>query len=168
MPGIIVGVDGSADSRRALLWAMNEAAARHAPLTVLSVSHCRAITYTEGDLGLDQMAGEVHALVDKAVSSLCGPVPPVTVWMMPGSPATELTHAARGADLLVVGSCGSGGFGRLTLGSVTSQVAHDAPCPVVIIPSSGQPDRWFRCREHDGQKCAPTRTNATKPRPRPV
>ena len=134
MPGIIVGVDGSADSRRALLWAMNEAAARHAPLTVLSVRHCRAITYTEGDLGLDQMAGEVRALVNKAVSSLCGPVPPVTVRVIPGSPATELTHAAHGADLLVVGSCGSGGIGWLTLGSVTSQVAYDAPCPVVIIP----------------------------------
>jgi nucleotide-binding universal stress UspA family protein len=135
MPGIIVGVDGSADSLRALRWAINEAAARHSPLTVLSVRHCRAITYAAGDLGLDQMAGEVQAMVDKAVSSLCGPVPPVTIRVIPGSPATELTHAARGADLLVMGSSGSGGIGRLTLGSVTSQVAYDAPCPVVIIPS---------------------------------
>jgi nucleotide-binding universal stress UspA family protein len=61
MPGIIVGMDGSADSQRALLWAMNEAVAHHAPLTVLSVRHCAAITYTEGDLGLDQWAREVQA-----------------------------------------------------------------------------------------------------------
>jgi nucleotide-binding universal stress UspA family protein len=135
MPGIIVGMDGSADSQRALLWAMNEAAAHHAPLTVLSVRRCAAITYTEGDLGLDQWAREVQALVDNAASSLCGPVPPVTVRLIPGSPATEPIHAARSARLLVVGSCGSGVFGRLTLGSVGSQVSHDAPCPVVIVPS---------------------------------
>ena len=42
MPGIIVGVDGSSHSRRALQWALSEAAARHAPLTVLSVRDERA------------------------------------------------------------------------------------------------------------------------------
>ena len=149
MFGIIVGVDGSAESRRALHWAMHEAAARHAPLTVLSVRHYRTITYMEGDLGLDQMPREVQALVDKAVRSLCEPVPPVTVRVIPGSPASELTHAARGADLLVVGSCGSGGIGRLKLGSVTSQVAYDAPCPVVIISQgaiSARPGRPARPR----------------------
>jgi Universal stress protein family len=77
--------------------------------------------------------------VDKAVSSLSGPVPPFTVRVMPGSPATELTHGAHDADLLVVGSSGRGGIGRLTLGSVTSQVAYEAPCLVVIIPSRCSP-----------------------------
>ncbi len=53
--------------------------------------------------------------------------------MIPGSPAAELVDAGHDADLLVVGSRGSGGLGRRGLGSVSSQVAFDAPYPVVII-----------------------------------
>jgi nucleotide-binding universal stress UspA family protein len=133
MPGIIVGVDGSPHSRRALQWALSEAAARHAPLTVLSVRDDRAATCTTGDLNQDQAAEEVQALVDQVVSSQSGPAPPVTVQVIPGSPAAELIDAGHDADLLVVGSRGSGGLGRRGVGSVSSQVAYDSPCPVVII-----------------------------------
>ena len=86
MPGIIVGVDGSSHSRRALQWALSEAAARHAPLTVLSVRDERAVTCTAGDLTQDQAPEEVQALVDQAVNSQSGPAPPVTVQVIPGSP----------------------------------------------------------------------------------
>jgi nucleotide-binding universal stress UspA family protein len=133
VPGIIVGVDGSSQSRRALQWALGEAAARHVPLAVLSVRDDRAVTCTAGDLTQDQAAEEVQELVDQAVSSQPGPAPPVTVQVIPGSPAAELLGAGHGADLLVVGSRGSGGLGRLGVGSVSSQVAYDAACPVVII-----------------------------------
>jgi nucleotide-binding universal stress UspA family protein len=133
MPGIIVGVDGSAHSQWALQWAMNEAAARHAPLTVVSVHHGKAISYTEGDLNLDQAAEELQALVDMAVSRRPGPELPVTVAAIAGSPAAELIGAARDADLLVVGSRGRDGLGRRGLGSVSSQAASEARCPVVII-----------------------------------
>ena len=133
MPGIIVGVDGSPHSRRALQWALSEAAARHAPLTVLSVREERAITCTASDLTQDQAAEEVQELVDLAVSSQSGPAPPVAVQVIPGSPAAELLGAGHDADLLVVGSRGSGGLGQLGAGSVNSQVAYDSPCPVVII-----------------------------------
>ena len=133
MPGIIVGVDGSSQSRRALQWALSEAAARRTPLTVLSVRDDGAVTCTAGDLTQDQAAEEVQELVDQAMSSQSGPAPPVTVQVIPGSPAAELLGAGRDADLLVVGSRGSGGLGRLGVGSVSSQVASDAACPVVII-----------------------------------
>ena len=112
MPGIIVGVDGSSHSQRALQWARGEAAARHAPLTVLSVRDERTVTCTAGDLTQDQAAGEVQELVDQAVSSQYGPTPPVTVRVIPGSPADGLIAAGHDADLLVVGSRGSGGLGR--------------------------------------------------------
>ena len=133
MPGIIVGVDGSSHSQRALRWALSEAAAQHAPLTVLSVRDDRAVTYTTGDLTQDQAAEEVQELVDQTVNSQSGPAPPVTVQVIPGSPATELIDAGHDAALLVVGSRGSGGLGRRGVGSVSSQVAYAAPCPVVII-----------------------------------
>lgn len=51
-----------------------------------------------------------------------------------GDVAEELVKASRDADMLVVGSRGSGGFARLLMGSVSSQVTHHAECPVVVIP----------------------------------
>ena len=53
-----------------------------------------------------------------------------------GDVAEELVRASRDADMLVVGSRGSGGFARLLMGSVSSQVTHHAECPVVVIPGS--------------------------------
>jgi nucleotide-binding universal stress UspA family protein len=139
MPGIIVGVDGSEHSRRALEWAIREASIRHAPLTVISVhpalmSYWGAVTYPEGKLDREQAIREVQAVVDKAVSRLAGPAPEISVQVTPGSPATELIGAASEADLLVVGSRGAGGFTRLMLGSVSTQVTQHATCPVVVIP----------------------------------
>ena len=74
--------------------------------------HETAVTCTAGDLTQDQAVEEVQELVDQAVSSQSGRAPPVTVQVIPGSPAAELLGAGHGADLLVVGSRGSGGLGR--------------------------------------------------------
>lgn len=139
MPGIIVGVDGSDHSLRALDWALREAQFRSAPLTVVTVnpalvSYWGAVTYPEGKLDQEQAHQEVQAALDKALSSLTGTPPQVTIKVTPGSPATELLEAAQDADMVVVGSRGSGGFSRLMLGSVSTQVAHHATCPVVVIP----------------------------------
>src|SRR5487761_834479 len=64
MPGIIVGIDGSAHSRKALEWAVSEAAVRHAPLTVLTVHQAVAGFFTStvaypGDEGLADQARKV-------------------------------------------------------------------------------------------------------------
>ncbi len=62
------------------------------------------------------------------------------VRVIEGPAARVLVDVAQNADLLVVGSRGRGGFASLLLGSVSSQCAHHAPCPVAIVPeSAGQP-----------------------------
>jgi nucleotide-binding universal stress UspA family protein len=64
-----------------------------------------------------------------------GPRPQsVEVLAVTGLPAGEILRAGEHADMIVVGSRGAGGFMKLLLGSVSSQVAHHAHCPVVIIP----------------------------------
>jgi nucleotide-binding universal stress UspA family protein len=50
-----------------------------------------------------------------------------------GNPAQVLLDASAGADLLVVGSRGHGGFASALLGSVSQHCVHHADCPVVII-----------------------------------
>jgi nucleotide-binding universal stress UspA family protein len=141
MPGIIVGIDGSAHSRRALEWAINEAAIRQAPVTVLTVHQAVAgwsgpVAYP-GDAELtDAARKKVRTETDNVLEKLAAGVrpPSVTVEAVNGFPTAELLKAAADADMIVVGSRGAGGFTQLMLGSVSSQIVHHARCPVVIVP----------------------------------
>lgn len=141
MPGIIVGIDGSGHSQRALEWAMREAAVWHKPLTVLTVHQVVVGYYGHpveypGDAALaDKAQAAAQAETDKVLATLGSSAPEsVTVKAVNGIPAEELINASADADLLVLASRGSGGFPRLLMGSVSSQVTHHAHCPVVIIP----------------------------------
>ena len=60
----------------------------------------------------------------------------VTVTAVHGLPVDELVKASEGADMIVLGRRGMGGFVRLLMGSVSSQVAQHAQCPVLIVPSA--------------------------------
>jgi nucleotide-binding universal stress UspA family protein len=144
MPGIIVGVDGSGHSRLALQWAAGEAAARHAPLSVLTVHEATAVHWggpvpdPDAPALLEQARKEVQKETDDVLDEL-GPgsrPPSVTVRAATGLAAGELLAAAEHADLLVVGARGAGGFKRLLLGSVSTHVTHHAHCPVVVIPAA--------------------------------
>ena len=142
MSGIIVGVDGSGHSQRALEWAMQEAAIRHAPLTVLTV-HEAVRAYSGGVASYpDDPARTVEAQkaaqaeADKVLSGLAGAHPEsVTIKAVHGFPVEELINASRDADMIVLGSRGGGGFSRLLVGSTATQVTHHAQCPVVLIPA---------------------------------
>lgn len=141
MSGIVVGVDGSGHSQRALEWAMREAAIRHAPLTVLTVH--QAIRGYYGGISsfpddaekTEQARAAAQAETDKVLAGLGGSRPEsVTVKAVNGFPVEEIINAGKEADMLVLGSRGAGGFTRLMMGSVTSQVAQHAHCPVLIVP----------------------------------
>jgi nucleotide-binding universal stress UspA family protein len=143
MPGIIVGVDGSGHSRRALDWAIHEAAIRHAPLTVLTVQQAMRsfwagpMIYPE-DTELAESARKLaQDETDEALGELAEDARPreVTVLGVPGFPAEEILTVAKDADMIVVGSRGAGGFKKLLMGSVASQVTHHAHIPVVVIPA---------------------------------
>ncbi len=141
MPGIIVGVDGSGHSQRALEWAMKEAAVRQLPLTVLTV-HPAIVGYFGGvvtspqDLEFTERAqAAVRAETDKVLAGLDGPHPEsVTVRAVHGFPVEELVSASKEAGMIVLGSRGVGGFTRLMLGSTAGQVVQHAHCPVLIVP----------------------------------
>jgi nucleotide-binding universal stress UspA family protein len=142
MAEIIVGVDGSHDSQLALEWAMQEAAARHDQLTVLTVHQVAASGWIVAPIfvpvdepTLEHARQAAEEAVAKAAAGLGESQPAlVTVRAVTGFPAQELIETSRDADLLVVGSRGLGGFARLMLGSISDQVARHAHCPVVIVP----------------------------------
>ncbi|MDF3298818.1 universal stress protein [Streptomyces tropicalis] len=143
-PRIVVGVDGSAPSKQALRWAVGQA-----KLTGAAVEAVFAWEYPTPWLGMvpptDKESGdfEVHArrILDRAVDEALGPGPERAVALRPtsvhGQPAAVLLDVAAGAQLLVVGNRGRGGFREALLGSVGMHCVQHAPCPVVVIRGSG-------------------------------
>lgn len=142
MPGIVVGVDGSPNSERALEWAVGQAAAVHAPLTVIAV-HEVAKSYWGGipvvgpaDAALlGKLRQAAEEMTDKAVSRRgeAGSAS-VKVHAVSGFVVKELVDASQDADLVVVGARGGSGFARLLMGSVSGEVVQHSACPVVIVP----------------------------------
>ena len=142
MSGIVVGVDGSPHSQAALDWALEEAKLRNAHLTALAVAPAATglwgITSQFGPSHEDQEKVNQAAkdMVDKAAQRHGHQQ--VTVRTVAGVPADELVKASQDADLLVVAARGSGGFARLRMGSVSTQVSAHARCPVVVVPAGAE------------------------------
>ncbi len=139
MPGIVVSVDGSAESQHALEWAVTHAALEHAPLTVLAVHRVAASAWTANPIIYPEDRPEaqrvLHAAeeaVGKTISKLGDGRPSsVTVRGSIGQPGQAIIEASHDADMVVVGA--RGGFARLMPGSVRAQVVNHAACPVVVI-----------------------------------
>lgn len=136
MRRIVVGVDGSAGSAAALAWAVEEAKLRDATVEAVRAWSWPIPYAGPGMAGLDPKMLEEgeQALLDEAVDAVDTSGAPVTKVLVEGPAAQRLLEQARGAELIVVGSRGRGGFAGLLLGSVSQQVVHHAEGPVVIIP----------------------------------
>ncbi len=137
--GILVGHDGSKCAQEALGWAARLAARADMDLHVLRawsmMTAPQPKTWSPGYVPpleeyekavLDELSAHVAAAkLDPAVR--------VTPHAVHTSAAQAMIKAAEGADLLVVGARGRGGFAGLLLGSTSDQVVHHAPCPVTVI-----------------------------------
>jgi nucleotide-binding universal stress UspA family protein len=140
---VVVGIDGSENARQALRWALDEGRARGATVVVVHawLPHATNMgwpTALAAEAGTpDEAAALVEATLDEEdTTGLPGPVVRQVVC---DRAAGAILVAAEDADVVVVGARGLGGFRRLLLGSVSQQVTHHAPCPVVVLPPATRP-----------------------------
>jgi len=139
---VVVGVDGSRGSRRALRWALDEAERRNVGLSVVhgyhEPSHPALATVGTGEQ-LEHMRLNAHddavAVVDDVLDDVDvpGKVEMERI-ITAGSPAGVLLDNAGPDHLLVVGTRGRGALGRAVFGSVSHQCLHYAVGPVVVVP----------------------------------
>jgi nucleotide-binding universal stress UspA family protein len=140
-PGfLVVGVDGSESSRRALEWALEESRLRKLELTAIGVVQIHLVALSvpgypyADERYIDDLLADTQKLVANQVDQVGpGPEVKVTSRAVLGSPAEVLVDASAQAEMLVVGSRGRGGFSGLLLGSVSQQCVSHARCPVVVM-----------------------------------
>jgi len=136
---IVVGVDGSKLSAKAVDFAFEQAEAIGGRVIAVHAWNSPFSTYENGrgDLVFDneevRKASEVMVAEALAGPRADHPDIPVDVELVPGQPARALLQVGESADLVVVGSRGRGGFTGLLLGSTSQQVLHHAHCPVAIV-----------------------------------
>lgn len=134
---MVVGVDGSEHAARAATWAAGLAAATGAEVVAVHALGLLHRTASGDTLASDRHRDEIGAQLEQ---SWCVPFRhagiPYRAELREGNPVTALLAAAdeAGADLLVLGSRGMGGFPELLLGSTSTQVAQHSHLPVVIVP----------------------------------
>ena len=146
METIVVGVDGSNGAGKALEVAAREAALRGARLSIVSAWDIAPTVYGGGFVvGVDESVRDsfragAEKVVRDAIAEVARLQPAVRCGgqALEGRPAEILLAQAEDASLIVVGNRGHGGFSSLLLGSVSQQVVHHAPCPVLVVrePSS--------------------------------
>jgi nucleotide-binding universal stress UspA family protein len=137
---IVVGIDGSEGSKKALRWAVAEAQLRSAAIEVIHVWNFSPLVDPIGGIAyvpMDDLLESAQAVAANTVKSVADILDDthITTTVKQGSASQALLKAAEDADLLVVGRRGHGGFIGLLIGSTAEQVAHHAPCPVVVVPS---------------------------------
>jgi nucleotide-binding universal stress UspA family protein len=143
--GVVVGVDGSAESFGALRAAIDEAVRRQTTVRVVAAwevgnmwSDMYALTGPEKTTVRTRLEQAVASAVadarDEVAAALGARMPAITTDVVEGPPSDLLLQAAAGAQLLVVGSRGHGAIRGLLLGSVALRCVVHAPCPVLVVP----------------------------------
>lgn len=128
---ILVGLDGSAASRRALDWALDEARRRSCSVEVVTA-------FSDVPVSSDRLTRVGAARVQAAAASEMVPSDydrPVSFQAMEGGPADVLTHLSDRAELVVIGSHSVTGLLHSAMVPVGDLVAGMANCPVVQVPA---------------------------------
>lgn len=132
LPRVVVGIDSSPSSMEVLAWATAEAERLGAALEIVHVDFARqeALEALAPD-----MLGAERSVLDRAITRARALAPDVFVTGRICDPpaARALIAASKGAEMLVIGSRGLGRLGELTMGSVSSECARHALCPVTIV-----------------------------------
>lgn len=148
---IVVGTDGSPQARHAALFALREAQLRGTGLRAVCAYDYTPIRFTgygwmAAPEGATTLYEQLHDVARQAVTDtvhelrqqLGGPEVEVEIIAEAGRPAQVLLDASKDASLLVVGTRGSSAWGRLTLGSTSTEVVHHAHLPVVVVPADSR------------------------------
>jgi nucleotide-binding universal stress UspA family protein len=135
----VVGVDGSASSKEALRWALAQARLTGAQVHAVTAWQYPPAYDWSIPVPVEDFASWADKALGEALDEVAGPdgAREVHRTVAQGNAAQALLEAARGADLLVVGNRGHGGFTEALLGSVSQHCVQHAACPVVVIRGRG-------------------------------
>ena len=136
-PRVVVGVDGSEQSKQALRWARRLAADTGARLeAVIAWEYPMMTGWGTGLMPLDfDLRADMDKVLTETVDATFGADRPagLILTVAEGHPARVLIEHSTDALMLVVGSRGHGGFAGLLLGSISQSVAEHASCPVLVV-----------------------------------
>lgn len=134
---IVVGIDGSDGSRRALRWAIREATLRGTAVQVVTAWPSRDLVAKMEILDPDEAQRTAKAtqqrVIDEELEKLSNP-PMLSYELVHGDAVEVLLQASSTAELLVVGSHNTSSIAHVMLGSVSEACARMAECPVVVLP----------------------------------
>lgn len=137
---VVVGVDGSDNGNKALAWAARHARRRGAQLDIVLSWQAPGGAVTPMGMAyvpppLEAIKADAEKRLQRSLAGCDLDEIDHTATIAERDAASLLCETAEGADLLVVGSRGLGGFKGLILGSVSARCANESPCPVAIVPA---------------------------------
>lgn len=146
---IIVGIDGSANSRCALNWAIDHAKLTAAQIRLIAAYTVPGMNMSRADIVYpadfdNSVKDATKQLAEAAATVVTDAGVPVSTMVVPGDASGVLVDASSNADLAVVGARGHGGFSGRLLGSVALAMPAHAHCPTVVIPTT-----WPERPPHD-------------------
>jgi nucleotide-binding universal stress UspA family protein len=161
---VVVGVDFSTGARAAVLFALEDAARRGVPVEAVTAYRppdywmdFYAVASYQPDRVRGAALERLREFVDEVAPDGPQPPPRVIARVVMGTAADVLILESHGADLLVVGSRGHGGFASMLLGSVSMQCAQHASCPVTVVHSpEAHRQRLHLRRGRQGDKDVPS------------
>lgn len=133
---IVVGIDGTRTSERALRWAMDEAVVRGCPLNVVNAWNYEPLADWRENT-VEQARQESEALIEDAlrtVSAGRAELPEIVRHSLRGYAAEVLEAASEGAAMLVVASHAGHAIRQIMLGSTSMHCVRHAHAPVVVVP----------------------------------